>query len=158
MIKLLGLLFTFITLYGEETLFPLPDHHALFVYQLNKVLKDASHLLILTPSFNHPPLEKGILNAAKRGSVVTLIVHNPQGASLSMVQYERINLFTIPIAVEHSVFLVDDSLVCTVDGAINEKAFASAHSPIQCSNDSGKIKAIRSSILPIMKHSKGYLE
>lgn len=158
MIKLLGLLFSFITLYGEETLFPLPNHHTLFVHHLNNALKDASHILIITPSFNHSLLEKGILNAAKRGSVITLIVHNPRGPSLSMVQYERINLYTIPIAVEESVFLVDDTLVCTVDGAVHDEKFASKHSPIRCSNDSVKIKAIRSSILPAIKQAQGYLE
>jgi len=158
MIKLLRLLFTFVTLYGGEILFPLPNHHTLFVHQLKKALKDAPRILIITPSFNHPLLEKEILNAAKRGSDVTLMVHDPRGNPLSMVQYERINLYTIPRAVEQSVFLIDDTLVCTVDGAIHEKEFASKHSPIRCSDDSGKIKAIRYSIHPVMKHSRSYLE
>lgn len=158
MIKLLGLLLTFVTLYGGETLFPLPNHHSLFIHQLNKAIKDASRILIITPSFNHSLLEKEILNAAKRGSDVTLMVHDPRGASLSMVQYERIHLYTVPTVVEQSVFLVDDTLVCSVEGAIHEKEFASKHSPIRCSDDSGKIEAIRHSILPVMKHSRSYLE
>lgn len=158
MIKLLGLLFSFIALYGGEILFHTPNHHSSFIYQLNTAFKNASRILIVTPSFNHPELQKGVIKAAKYGSRITLIVHNVKGGPLSMVQYEGVDLSTSVSSLEHSAIIIDERLACTINGAINQEDFASKHSYIRCNDDYAAIEAVRHSLLPILNASRPYLE
>jgi hypothetical protein len=158
MIKLLGLLFIFGALYGEENIFQLPDQHSRFVHQLSRALKNSSDLLIITPAYQHSALKKGILDAAKRGTMVTLIVQDLQGDPLSMVQYERITLYTTRAPLLQTIILIDGTLACTSDGAIREDDFGSKRSLIRCSDDPETIRTLRHAQHSIMNHSKLYLE
>jgi hypothetical protein len=158
MIKLLLLLLLFIPLLGVEKVFQLPDHHTRWIYELNDFLKNSTHILIITPSFNHPELKKRILKSVTHGSEITLIVNDPKGDPLSMLQYEHVNLNITPFALTQSVVLIDHSLICTIEGDIDIEKFASKHSPIKCDSDQNKIETIKRSIHPIIKHSKPYLE
>lgn len=158
MIKLLGLLFIFSALFGEENIFQLPDHQSRFIHQLSRALKNSSDVLIITSSYHHSALKKGILDAAKRGSSVTLIVHDLQGDPLSMVQYERINLYTSRTPLPQTIILIDGTLACTSEGPISEEYFSSKCSIIRCSEDRETIKILRYAQHPIISHSKRYLE
>lgn len=158
MIKLLGLLFSFIALYGGEILFHTPNQHSSFIYQLNTLFKNASHILIVTPSFNHSELQKGVLKAAKHGSHITLIVHDLKGGPLSMVQYTGVDLYTSASPLEQSAIIIDERLVCTLNGAIDQEDFSSKHSYIRCNDDPEIIQAVRHALFPVLASSKLYLE
>lgn len=158
MIKLLGLLFIFLPIYGKETFYHTPHNHTDFIHYINKTLKQANHVFILTSSYAHYDLQKGILNCAKNGGTITLIAHDISGSPLSMIQYQGVNLYTSQSPLKQSIIVIDDTLVCSLDGAINEEDFASQHLWIRCSDDQNKIKKTRQSLLSIMKYSKPYLE
>lgn len=158
MIKFLILLSLFIPLLSQERLYLTPDHHSRFTYDLNRLLKNSAHIQIISPSFNHAPLRKGILQSAKSGSLVTLVVNNPKSDPLSMVQYERINLYTYSYPLHQSIFLIDDSFVCTMDGEVDEETLSSQKHLIRCSDNLHTIQTIKRSFRAILKHSKPYLE
>ena len=158
MIKLLIPLFLFIPLFSLEKLYSIPDHHTLFTYEFNRLCKKSSHIQIITPSFNHTEIKKGILNAAKQGSYISLVVNDPHGGPLSMVQYEGINLYTYAHPIEQSILMIDNSFVCTLDGTFDEEILGSQHHLIRCSDNPVHIRALKQSIIPILKHAKIYLE
>lgn len=158
MIKLLLLLFTFSTVYPQETIFNFPAHHSRFIHQINHSLKNSSHILIITPTYHHAELTKGLLASIKRGNNVKLIVQDLQGDPLSMVQYKRIDLYTSPAPLLQSILLIDEILVCTSNETLDDEILNFHHSSIRCSDEKGKIRAIRHSLTPLLKHSKSYLE
>lgn len=158
MIKLLTLLSLFLPLFGEERVYQLPDHHTRLTYELNRLCKKSSHIHIITSSFNHSVLKKGILNGAHKGSLVTLVVNDPNGDPLSMVQYERVNLYTYSHPFTQSIVMIDDSLVCTLDGAFEEEILTSQKHLIRCSDNQQTIRVLKQSQLAIFKQAKPYLE
>ena len=158
MIKLLLLLFTFSTVYPQETIYNFPAHHSRFIHLLNRSLKNSSDILIITPTYHHAKVTKEILSSTKRGSNVKLIVQAPQGDPLLLVQYQGIHLFISPASLAESIILIDDALVCTTAEILDDEILTANHSSIKCSDDKNKIKAIRHSLTPLLKHSKSYLE
>jgi len=159
MIKLLGLLFTFTLLYGGETIYILPDQHSYCVHELNQAIKNASEeILVISPSFNHTELKKGILQAAKRGKKIIIIVKELHKDPLSMVQYDHVNLYRTSHAFDTSTLIIDNTLVCTFAGAIEEERLKSARLNIRCSDDLEKIELVRQSLKPLVTYSKPYLE
>lgn len=160
MIKLPGLLLPFALLYGEATVFLLPDEQSRFSNHLAHALKSSSDtLLIITPSFHHSELKKAILQGAKKGTRVTLIVQDIKGDPLSMVQYERTDLYTYTArSLEGSVLLIDNRIVCTLPGGIEEEKFSRDASLVRCSDDPSEAALYRSALLPLIKRSKKYLE
>ena len=152
------LLSLFIPLLSEERGYQFPDHHTLFNYELNRLCKKSTHIQIITPSFNHAVLKKGILKGATKGSKVTLVVNDPQGDPLSMIQYEGVNLYTYSNPLKQSIFMIDDILTCTLDGNINQESFESNKLLIRCSDDPNKIRAIKHALEPILRQAKSYLE
>jgi len=158
MIKLLALLSLFIPVFAGERVFQLPDHHTLLIHELTAVCKKSSHIEIITPTFNHSALKKDFLIRAQKGSLISLVVNNPQGDPLSMVQYENINLYTYPYPLVQTVVMIDNSLVCTLDGAFEEENLGSEKHLMRCSDNQQKIAFIKQSMLPIFKRSKPYLK
>ena len=160
MIKLLGLLFTVTLLYSGETIYILPDHQTRFVHQLNQSFKKGSkQIVIAAPSFNHSELKKGLLQAANHGSNVTMILCNLQNDPLSMVQYERITLHRYTAhPFDTSIILIDNTLVCTLSGSIDQERSTSTRSRIRCSDDIQEIESVRHSLKLLYTDSKPYLE
>lgn len=158
MIKLLGLLFIFAPLYSQEYLFTFPDHHSRFVHEINLSFKKSASILILTPSYHHTKLTKGILSAVKHGTDIKMITHDPHGEPLSLIQYQHIRLYLSSVRFTQSVILVNNTLVCTSNEAIDEEIFSSRHSSFICNDDPSKIRSIRLSLEPILKSSTPYLE
>lgn len=158
MIKLLGFLFTFVSIYAQESVFNLPDHHSRFLSQLDHSLKVSSKILISTPSLHHSALKKELVSAIKRESTLKLMVQDPIGDPLSLIQYKNIELYLSALPKKQSIILIDESLVCSADVAIDEELFSSRHSVIRCSDNPQKIRAIRSELYHVMQHSKSYLE
>jgi hypothetical protein len=63
-----------------------------------------------------------------------------------------------PVSLGESIILVDETLVCTTNEILDDEILSSNHSSIRCSDDKSKIKAVRHSLTPLLKHSKSYLE
>ncbi len=158
MIKHLVLLFIFVSVYPQETISKLPDNHSRFLHQLDRSFKTASQILIITPSLHHSDLSKKLLSAIKKGTTVTLTVQETKGDPLSLIQYQNVELYLSSLPLNQTLIIVDDSLVCTSDGAINEELFRSAHSVIRCSDNPNKIRSIRNASYPLIQHAGPYLE
>ena len=158
MIKLLLLLFTFSTVYSQETIFNFPAHHSRFIHLLNRSLQHSSDILIITPTYHHAKVTQEILLSTKRGSHVKLIVQAPQGDPLSLVQYKGIHLYISPIPLVQTILIIDETLVCTSNESLDDEILNDAHSSIHCSKEKGKINATRRSLYPLLNHSKPYLE
>lgn len=159
MIKLIGLLFTFTLLYSGETIYILPDQHSYCVHELSQAIKNASEdVLVISPSFNHTELKKGILQAAKRGKKITIIIKELHKDPLSMVQYDHVNLYHTSHAFDNSTLIIDNTLVCTFSGAIEEERLKYTRLHIRCSDDPREIELVRRSLKPLVTYSKPYLE
>jgi len=158
MIKLLLLLFTFSVVSAQEILYSFPAHYSRFVHQIHRSLKNSTDILIITPHYRFAELNKDILFSLRRGSQVKFIVQDPQGDPLSLIQYQGVHLFTSPVSRGESIILIDETLVCTTGETLDDEILTSNRSSIRCSDDKNKIKAIRHSLTPLLKHSKSYLE
>lgn len=158
MIKLLLLLCTFSAVFAQEALYNFPAHHSRFIHQIHRSLKNSSDILIITPHYRFAELNKAILFSLRRGSHIKFIVQDPQGDPLSLMQYEGVHLYTSPISVGQSIVLIDETLVCTTSETLDDEILSSNRSYISCSDDKNKIKVIRHSFTPLLKHSKSYLE
>ncbi len=157
MIKFLWLLFMIIPLFGKDTLYQLPNQHTRFIHQLAKQFKQSERILILTPSFNHHLVEKEILKQVKRGTSLMLVVHTITPASRSIVQYEHIDLKISSRPFTHTLIIVDERYLCTIEGSLDEEIFSSKHMRVDCSDDYEQITTLRESIAPILKNSIFYL-
>ncbi|MDD2782075.1 hypothetical protein [Sulfuricurvum sp.] len=158
MIKFLWLLFLIIPLFGEDTIYQLPNQHTRFIDQLAKQFKQSKRILILTPSFNHHLVEKEILKQVKRGTSLTLIVHTITTASRSIVQYEHVDLKISSRPFTHTIIIVDERYLCTIEGSLDEEIFSSKYMRGHCSDDYEQISALRESIAPILQNSAFYLK
>lgn len=150
----------FALLYGEPTIFLMPDGQSRFVHHLTHSLKDHSGtILIVTPTFRHPELKKAILKEARKGSRITLVAQHLQGDPLSIVQYDRTNLYTYTARpLEGSVIVIDSRLVCTLPGGIDAEKFIRNASIVRCSDNPSEAAAYRSALLPLLERSKQYLK
>lgn len=158
MIKLLGFLFTLSLAYGEDQRFILPDHHARSSHFLHQAIKNSSSVWIVTPAFSHTALSQTLISSARKQSRIHLIVQHPQGEPLRLVQYRHIDLSISRIPIPQSLILIDGSLACSVDEAIDEEVFASKHTSILCSKEPDLLGAIQQQIRYIQTHSRTYLE
>jgi len=160
MIKLLLLLFSFTFAYTANIVYLFPDEQTKFVHDLSRKLSAASsQILILSPSLSHSEIKKSILTAAKKGIPVKLIVNNPKGDPLYMLQYSNIDLSLYDKRVmEGTIVIVDNTFICTSPGAINQEKFASNRLLIRCSNDTDEINLIQNLLSDTLKHSSPYLK
>jgi hypothetical protein len=157
MIKLLAILFIFISLYGKENIYYFPDHHSRFLHELHQSFKTSSTIIIISPSFHHSALKKELQNAAKHGCTVSLILNDLRGDPLSMVQYQHLILYHTSSPIHHSTILVDNSLACTLSTPIDEERFAFAHARIQCCDSLDTVQRIRHTMQPLLS-SEPYLK
>jgi len=158
MIKHLVLLFIFVSVYAQETIFKLPDNHSRFLHQLDRSFKSVSQILIITPTLHHSDLRKKLLSAIKKGSVVKLIVQGTAGDPLSLIQYQNVELYLSSQKLHQTLILADDTLACTSDVAVSEELFSSTHSIIRCSDDPSKIRSIRNASSLLIQYARPYLE
>lgn len=158
MIKLIGLLFIFVGVYAQETLYYLPDNHSRLQYELSHSFNSASQILIISPSLNHSKLSKSLIHAVKKGGAVKLIVNDPDGDPLSLIQYNNIELYLSSTKIHQTVILVDDSLVCTGNTALIEELYTTKRSMIRCSDNQHDIYLIRNDLHPLVRSAKRYLE
>lgn len=158
MIKLLVLLFIFVSISAHETVFKLPDNHSRFLHELNQRFKSSSQILIITPSLHHSKFSKNLISSIKKGGTVKLIVQDAHGDPLSLIQYKNVELYLSSRPLNQTVIMMDDSLVCTGDTALNDDLFSSQHSVIRCSDTSNKIHLLQNALYPLIRNAKPYLE
>jgi hypothetical protein len=160
MIKLLPFLLLFVHAYGQNSNYLLPDQNTLVTHTLEGILKHShEEILIITPSFNHESLKRAALEGVKRGSHLTLIVQVLKGDPLALAQYERVDVRTLSGRVlDGSIILIDNKFMCTVPGAINSEKFSQNASLIRCSDDEIELNSLNTTLYPLIKRSKPYLE
>lgn len=158
MIKLLVLLFICSSVYAQENLFKLPDNHARFLHSLHAAFKGSSEILIISPVFDHRPLSQEILKVLKHGAVLKLIVTDPKGESLSLVQYDHADLYLSPSPLKQTIIVVDHKLGCTTDLPLDEEAFSSLRTLIHCTDDPNRIASLTYTLKPIVRQSAAYLK
>lgn len=150
----------FALLFAQEKSFLLPDQQGLFVHFLAQELKSTSHrIVLLTPRFSHSDLKKALLHGARKGSAVTLIVQDLKGDPLSLVQYERIDLFVYNARkLEGSTVIIDERLACALPLAIEQERFGNHAALVRCSDEPDAIISLHSALQPIIKRSTPYLK
>ncbi|MDD5717520.1 MAG: hypothetical protein PHW64_06920 [Sulfuricurvum sp.] len=87
-----------------------------------------------------------------------LIVHDPKGDPLSMVQYDKVNLYLSPSYLVTNIILIDRKAVCTFNVPLNEENFSSVRTLIRCNDTPDKIKTALDMASSILRHSQSYLE
>ncbi len=158
MIKLLLILFSFISVFGADTPFILPNNHSALLYYLGTYFKNAQSIVIVSPAFNHTELKKKIEKSAQKGSQVTLIVANPKGDPLSMIQYQNIDLIVSPVQLHETTFLVDERMMCSFNGKIDEEEMSLSKRDVRCSDHKEVIAQHYVIVKTLRQKAKPYLE
>lgn len=160
MIKLPALLLPFALLYGDQTLFLMPDEQSRFTHHLTHALKERpAPILIITPSFRHSEVKKALLQEARKGSRITLIAQNLSGDPLSIAQYENTDLYTYTARLLHaSIILIGNRHVCTFPGGVDEESLRERVSIIRCSDDPAEVAAYRTALVPLLGRARQYLK
>lgn len=158
MIKLLLILTLFIPIFGTEKLYHLPNNHSALLHHISSFFKNGQNIVILSPSFNHAELKKQLENRGKKGGHITLILNNADGYPLSMIQYQNIDLIVSPVQLHHSVILVDEKIVCAMDGKLDEEDMTSYPHIFRCSEKSDAINTQHRLAERLVKKGKMYLE
>lgn len=158
MIKLLLPLLLLIPLYSQENTYIFPDNHSRFVHEIGQLIKKSSSVTVITEHYHHASLSKALINSAKKGTAIKLIVHNPQGEPLSLIQYQNIDLYLSSVPLPKTVILIDDTIACNGSTPIEEDHFSAQHLSLRCTDSVDTISALRHSLQPILHVSKRYLE
>lgn len=114
--------------------------------------------MIITEHYQHSSLSKALIGSTKKGTTIKLIVKNPKGEPLSLVQYQNIDLYLSNIPLTQTDIIIDDALVCSGSTPIDEDYFRSQHLSLHCTDSPDKIRILKHSIQPILHKSKRYLE
>ncbi|MEW5831585.1 MAG: hypothetical protein AB1763_01950 [Campylobacterota bacterium] len=157
MIKLLGFLFPFALLLGNETFFLLPDDQSRMLAFLSESLRKSDDpVLVATPRLHLPELNKLLVKAARNGSRVTLLLSDPQGDPLNLIQYRGIELLLYRARpMEGSVLLIGKRSVCTFPIPLVSEAAESEAALVRCSEEASEA---RKALIPLLRRSRPYLE
>lgn len=158
MIKLLLILALFRSLFGTDTHFFLPNNHSALIHHLNTYFKNAQNIVIISPAFNHTELKKKIEKSAQKSSKVTLIVANPKGNPLSMIQYQNIDLIVSSVPLNETIFVVDEKIMCSFKGKIDEEEMSSSKQHIRCTDHKEVIAKQYAIVKTLTQKGKPYLE
>lgn len=158
MIKLLLILSLFISVFGTDTHFILPNNHSAMLHHLGTYFKKAHTIVIVSPAFNHSELKKKIEKSAQKGTNIILVINKMQGDPLSMIQYQNIELLVSPIKLHHSVIVVDERIVCSFHGTINQEDMSSSKQSVRCSDDKETNAKQHTLVQTLLHNGKPYLE
>jgi hypothetical protein len=158
MIKLLSIVLLIVPLFGEKTRFIFPDHHSRFLSFAERSMKKSSHIVLISASLEHTALKKTLQSAAKSGSEIKLYLSTAGKGPLSLIQYRGIDLFLTPVRMEHTYLLIDEEIVCTTTGGIDEERFSESAPSMHCSSDPADLLTLKPSIKEIMRRSTPYLQ
>lgn len=160
MIKLITLILT-IT-FSNANIFPflLPDEGSHFNHYLQTLIKNAQNkIIIVTPAMHYPSFSKKIIHSISHGTHLTIIASNPSGDPLRLIAYEGITLQTYESrTLTDTLILIDDTHVCHLGGALNEKSLGETVTNAWCSDEPSIIHATKKQITILLKRSRPYLE
>ncbi|MDQ1298969.1 MAG: hypothetical protein QG558_1508 [Campylobacterota bacterium] len=160
MIKLIALIFTITVSNANIFPFLLPDEGSRFNYHLQSLVKNAQkEIIIVTPSMNYPSLNKPLVRAVSRGGHLTIIASKPSGDPLRLIAYAGVTLYAYaPRAIANTLILIDNTHVCHLGGALNEKNLGDTVSQVWCSDEPSLILSTQKQITTLLKRSKSYLQ
>jgi hypothetical protein len=160
MIKLLTL-FLLLNVANAQTLpYLLPDEKSSFDHTLIAYLKKAqTHIVILTPSLNHPALRRQLVQSLSKGIKLTLIIQTPAHDPLQLVAYNGVdfNLYDAR-PLDDTLILVDDTALCHLSGGLNEEELAQKTQNAICSDENELIKMMQKNAHRILTRSHPYLK
>ena len=160
MIKLL-LLFLTLSVTNAQTLpYLLPDEKSIFEYELMNYLKKAhTHIVLLTPSLNHPALHRQLIQSVSKGVKLTLITQSPADDPLQLVAYSGVELYLYRARpLNDTVILIDERVVCHVSGGLNGEELSQNSQNVFCSNEPDLIQALKQNSQRILIRSHRYLK
>ncbi len=136
MIKLIALLITISVANANIFPFLLPDEGSSFNHYLQKLIKDShSEIIIVTSTMNYPSLNKSIIHALSHGVHLKLIVAYASNDPLHFLAYQGVDLYHYtPRAIADTLILIDNSTLCHVSGALDEKSMGNNVSTSCCTN------------------------
>jgi len=160
MIKLLTLFLTFTVANAQIFPYFLPDEKSHFEHDLLGHLKKArSHIILLTPSFNHLALRRQLIQSASKGVHLTLIAQNLSHDPLQLVAYSGVELYLYRArGLNDTLILIDDDIVCHLSGGLNEEELSRKSQNALCSDESDFISAMHQNANRILTRSHPYLK
>lgn len=158
MIKFLIPLFVFVPLYSQGYTYLFPDHHTRFIHEISRLIKKSSSVVIIGNQYHHPSLSKAIIASAKKESAIKLILNDPKGEPLSLIQYGNIDLFLSSIPLKQTVIIIDSTLACSTSVPIDEDLFSSRPVMLHCTDSSDEIRRLDQVMQPLIHASRKYLE
>ncbi|MFH0708635.1 MAG: phospholipase D-like domain-containing protein [Pseudomonadota bacterium] len=160
MIKLL-LLFLTLSVTNAQTLpYLLPDEKSIFEYELMNYLKKAhTHIVLLTPSLNHPALRRQLIQSVSKGVKLTLITQNSSNDPLQLVAYNGVDLYLYRARpLNDTVILIDERVVCHVSGGLSGEELSRNSQIALCNDERDFIDAMHQNTNRILTRSKLYLK
>ncbi|MBD3799502.1 hypothetical protein [Sulfuricurvum sp.] len=158
MIKLLLILSLFISIFAHDTPFILPNNHSALLHYFGVHFKKAQTIVIISPTFNHSDLKKKIEKSAQKGAQVTLLLNNPKGDPLSMVQYLNIELFISPVQLHGTTVVVDKRIMCHFAGKIDQEEMSSHKQNLHCTDHKEAIEKQNAIVQTLIAKGKPYLQ
>lgn len=158
MIKHLQIICLFSTILAADAIYRFPNNHSSFLHDIGSYIKHGENITILAPVFNHSKIKRKIELSAHKGTNVSLLLNNPQGDSLSMIQYNNIELKVVSIKIPYSVIMIDSKVVCMTKNNFDEETLNSSHALVHCTQDEQIINKQLKLIQFISQKSKAYLE
>lgn len=146
------------SLYSQEDIYLFPDNHTRYIHEISRLIKNSSSVVIMSEHYHHPVLSKALIASAKNGTQVKVLLTDLRGEPLSLVQYRHINLYNISVAPKQSYILIDNTLLCSANTAIDEDYFSRHHFIMQCTDSPQKIEIQHRALYSILKSSQPYLE
>ena len=160
MIKLITLIFTITVANANIFPFLLPDEGSNFNHYLQVLIKNAQNeIIIVTPAMHYSSLSKKVIQPLSHGTHLTIITSNPSGDPLRLIAYEGVTLqmYTARTLTD-TLMLIDNTHVCHLGGALNEKNLGDTVTNVWCSDEPSLILATKKQITILLKRSKPYLQ
>lgn len=146
------------SVFGNDTPFILPNNHSALLHHLGVHFKKAQSIIIVSPIFNHSDLKKKIEKSAQKGAQVTLLLNNPKGDPLSMVQYQNIELLLSPVQLHDTTVVVDERIMCHFEGTIDEEKMSSYKQNVRCTDHKKVIEKQSAIAQTLIAKGKPYLK
>lgn len=160
MIKLLTLFLTLSAVNAQTLTYLLPDEKSVFEHELIQHLKKAhTHVILLSPSLNHPAFRRQLIQSVSKGVKLTLITQNSSNDPLQLVAYSGVELYLYRArSLSDTLILIDDEIVCHVSGGLNDQELSQKSQNALCSDDSDFILSLHQNANQILTRSKPYLK
>ena len=160
MIKIIALLLTISSANANIFPFFLPDEGSRFNHHLQGLVKNShNEIVIVTSNMNYPTLTKSIIHALSHGVHLRLIVTKRARDPLRFIAYQGVDLYSYtPRTLTDTLILIDNTHVCHISGALNEKVMSDTVSSVWCSDEPSLILQTHTNINRLLQRSTPYLQ